>query len=252
MNSCTVRPTRRSYSTTCCSEPSNTTCADHPSAKIASRQAPRRSADQAVRSGPLAKQPVRPGVATATVFLANGLGMGHKGRHLAGATATARPVKPDAVCRACWLRGGAVASMLMAARLAGRFGVDRMAVAAALAFAIALVLPPGFEFAPLACAALVLGLSSRFRDVCINANATTVEQAWSAPLMSSFHASLRLGGMLAPSQSASCSASLLVSPAAWGCRRRHRDSDGHDSRGRLATWFSRERAGDRGSAAAMA
>lgn len=172
------------------------TSANDLSATDAALQARRRGTDQAARPDLSAKRSVRPRVATAALFLVNGLGIGT----WAGALpALQQQLGLSNQMLSVVLVGfavGAVASMLVAARCAGRFGVDRTAVVAALAFAVALVLPPlAPNLATLAVAAVLLGLSSGFLDVCMNTNATAVEQAWSAPLMSSFHALFSLGGM---------------------------------------------------------
>lgn len=140
--------------------------------------------------------PIRARTATIGLFLLNGVGIGA----WAGAVPSLQQqldLSNQMLSFALMgFAGGAVASMLTAARLAGRFGVDRIALVAAAVFTLALVLPPlAPSLSVLVAAAVLLGLSNGFLDVSMNTNATTVERSWGTPIMSSFHAMFSLGGM---------------------------------------------------------
>ena len=166
------------------------------SASDAALQVHRNGNKQSLQPGLPAKRPVRPRLATAALFLANGLGIGTWAGALPALQQQLGLSNQMLSVALVGFAVGAVASMLVAARCAGRFGVAQTALAAAFAFAVALVLPPlAPDLVVLAGAAVLLGLSNGFLDVCMNTNATTVERAWGVPLMSSFHALFSLGGM---------------------------------------------------------
>jgi MFS family permease len=75
-------------------------------------------------------------------------------------------------------------------------GSRTMTLVAAFSFATALFLPGLAPSLPLFVAAsLLAGACNGTMDIAMNTNATVVEKAWGAPIMSSFHAFFSLGGL---------------------------------------------------------
>ncbi|GAA3956368.1 MFS transporter [Actinomadura viridis] len=109
---------------------------------------------------------------------------------------------------------GAFIGMQVAGRLTDRFGARVVVPAAGVVCSAALVLP-GLPRDPwmLAGALLVFGLGNGCLDVAMNAHAVHVEKAYGRPVMSAFHATFSVGGVIAALASAGA-ASAGLSPAA--------------------------------------
>ena len=93
---------------------------------------------------------------------------------------------------------GAFLGMQVAGRLADRFGTRIVVPTAGVLCAATLVLP-GLARAPwaLAGALLVFGFSNGCLDVSMNAHAVHVEKAYNRNIMSAFHATFSIGGVIA-------------------------------------------------------
>ena len=91
---------------------------------------------------------------------------------------------------------GAVALMPVIGWAVAVVGSRTMTIVAAFAFAAALLLPglaPNLSL--FVAAALLAGACNGTMDIAMNTNATVVERAWGAAIMSSFHAFFSLGGL---------------------------------------------------------
>ncbi len=93
---------------------------------------------------------------------------------------------------------GAFLGMQVAGRLADRFGTRLVVPASAVLCGASLVLP-GLAREPwaLAGALLVFGFGNGCLDVSMNAHAVHVEKAYNRPVMSAFHATFSVGGVIA-------------------------------------------------------
>lgn len=93
---------------------------------------------------------------------------------------------------------GAFLGMQVAGRLADRVGTRLVVPAAGVACAATLVLP-GLARDPwaLAGALLLFGFANGSLDVSMNAHAVHVEKAYGRPVMSAFHATFSVGGVIA-------------------------------------------------------
>ncbi|MFD8029819.1 MFS transporter, partial [Streptomyces sp. NPDC059717] len=109
---------------------------------------------------------------------------------------------------------GAFVGMQVAGRLADRFGTRAVVPATGVLCAATLVLP-GLARDPwtLAGALLVFGFGNGCLDVSMNAHAVHVEKAYDRPVMSAFHATFSVGGVVAALVGAGA-ASTGLSPAA--------------------------------------
>jgi MFS family permease len=91
---------------------------------------------------------------------------------------------------------GSIVGLLSAGWLT-KFGSQRTMIVAAFSSAVCLALPGLATALPfLALVALLLGLCNGLIDVSMNTYATSIQRAWRAPIMSSFHAAFSLGGLL--------------------------------------------------------
>ncbi|MGY6019850.1 MFS transporter [Streptomyces spinosirectus] len=108
---------------------------------------------------------------------------------------------------------GAFAGMQAAGRLSDRLGARVVLPASGVLCSAALVLP-GLPRDPwtLAGALLVFGFFNGFLDVSMNAHAVHVEKAYDRPVMSAFHATFSVGGVIAALVAAGA-ASAGLSPA---------------------------------------
>ncbi|WP_405746842.1 MFS transporter [Streptomyces sp. NBC_01525] len=96
------------------------------------------------------------------------------------------------------LGAGAFAGMRLVGPLADRFGARRVVPSGAALCATALVLPGlATDGWTLGAALLVLGFGNGALDVGMNVHAVQVERAYRRPVMSAFHATFSLGGVLA-------------------------------------------------------
>ena len=109
---------------------------------------------------------------------------------------------------------GAFLGMQVAGRLADRFGTRVVVPAAGVLCGASLVLP-GLARQPwaLAGALLVFGFGNGCLDVSMNAHAVHVEKAYNRPIMSTFHATFSVGGVIAALVAAQAT-SAGTSPAA--------------------------------------
>ncbi|MGW1726824.1 MFS transporter [Streptomyces sp. NPDC002306] len=96
------------------------------------------------------------------------------------------------------LGGGAFLGMQVSGRLADRFGTRVVVPAAGVLCSATLVLP-GLAQEPwmLAAALLIFGFGNGCLDVSMNAHAVHVEKAYARPVMSAFHATFSVGGVIA-------------------------------------------------------
>ncbi|WP_033257223.1 MFS transporter [Kitasatospora phosalacinea] len=105
---------------------------------------------------------------------------------------------------------GAFAGMRAAGPLTDRLGARTAVPASGVLCAASLVLP---ALAPnpwtLAAALLVFGFGNGCLDVSMNAHAVHVEQAYGRPVMSGFHATFSIGGVLAAGAAAAAAATGL-------------------------------------------
>ncbi|WP_329165052.1 MFS transporter [Streptomyces sp. NBC_01717] len=109
---------------------------------------------------------------------------------------------------------GAFIGMQVAGRLTDRLGARLVAPAAGVLCSAALVLP-GLPANPwtLAGALLIFGFCNGCLDVSMNAHAVQVEKAYGRPVMSAFHATFSVGGVVA-ALVAAAAADAGLSPAA--------------------------------------
>ncbi|GHE08748.1 MFS transporter [Streptomyces alanosinicus] len=112
------------------------------------------------------------------------------------------------------LGAGAFAGMQVAGRLTDRFGAHVVVPVAGVLCSVTLVLP-GLCRGPwaLAGALLAFGFCNGGLDVSMNAHAVHVEKAYARPVMSAFHATFSVGGVLA-AVAAAATVSVGLSPAA--------------------------------------
>ena len=145
---------------------------------------------------PIPQRPVAARRATSAVFFANGAGFGIWAAHIP-LIKNGLGLSEGALGLALlMMAAGAVATMPLAGRWAVRAGSLPTTLAAGLAFAGLLALPPmASGLAQLMAACLLLGAANGALDVAINTHATAVERAWRRPIMSSFHAFYSLGGL---------------------------------------------------------
>ncbi|MEV5383588.1 MFS transporter [Streptomyces sp. NPDC052721] len=96
------------------------------------------------------------------------------------------------------LGAGAFAGMQVGGRLSDRLGTRTVVPAAGVLCSVTLVLP-GLAQEPwaLGAALLVFGFGNGTLDVSMNAHAVQVEKAYERPVMSAFHATFSVGGVLA-------------------------------------------------------
>ncbi|MDB4893212.1 MAG: permease of the major facilitator superfamily [Gemmatimonadetes bacterium] len=92
---------------------------------------------------------------------------------------------------------GAIAAMPVSGRLVARYGSRPVTWAGAIAFAIALTLPPlAPSFGLLLAALVALGLTNGILDVAMNAQAAAVQTKYSQPIMVRIHAFYSFGGLI--------------------------------------------------------
>ena len=92
---------------------------------------------------------------------------------------------------------GAIVAMPIAGRLVAQRGSRPVTAGAAVAFALALMLPAlASTFAALIAALVVLGLANGVLDVAMNAQAAAVQKHYRQPIMGRIHAFYSLGGLV--------------------------------------------------------
>jgi MFS family permease len=140
---------------------------------------------------------------------------------------------------------GAVALMPIIGWAVAVVGSRTMTLIAAFSFTAALLLPglaPNLSL--FIAASLLAGACNGTMDIAMNTNATVVEKAWSAPIMSSFHAFFSLGGLtgaavsgllialkvdIVPTMLLSClgMGTLFGLAAFWTLGERQKSAEGH-------------------------
>jgi MFS family permease len=137
------------------------------------------------------------------VFLANGLGIGAWAAALPGLQQRLSFSTAQLSLALLAFAAAAVIAMVLAGATAARVGAARLTRLSAISFAIALVCPAFSPNLPLLiCSAGLLGAANGTLDVAMNGHASSVEQQWGAPIMSSFHAAFSIGGLTGAALSA--------------------------------------------------
>ena len=146
--------------------------------------------------------PIKPALqrarlATAAIFFGNGLGIGAWAAAIPGLKLNLSLSDATLSIVLLAFAAGAVVSMPLAGGLAARGGPHKLTFFSALAFALALALPPlAGSLIVLSCITLALGFCNGLLDVSMNALASSVEKKWGSAIMSSFHAAFSLGGLV--------------------------------------------------------
>jgi MFS family permease len=156
-------------------------------------------------------------VATYVYFVLNGTLMGAWVVHIP-AVETRVGISHAALGGLLVLLGlGAFLGMQVAGRLADRLGTRAVVPAAGVLCGAALVLP-GLPRDPwtLAGALLVFGFANGSLDVSMNAHAVHVEKAYRRPVMSGFHATFSVGGVIAALVAAAASGAGVGTAATLG------------------------------------
>jgi fucose permease len=136
-------------------------------------------------------------LATATLFFANGCGLGSWVPHIPGVKLWHGLSDAALGLALLAIAGGAVAALPIAGALAARYGSRPISRAAAILFCTVLPLPLLAPDFPLLFAAFVLlGVGIGALDVAMNAHAVLVEERYGRPIMSSFHGLFSLGGLV--------------------------------------------------------
>lgn len=140
--------------------------------------------------------------ATSAIFFGNGFGIGTWAAQLPRFKAHLSLSDGELSIALLAFALGAIVLMPAVGWIVALTGSRTTALAAAFAFAGALLLP---GFAPglwtFTAAALLAGACNGAMDVSMNTNATAVERVWGASIMSSFHAFYSLGGLAGASAS---------------------------------------------------
>ncbi|WP_170976416.1 MFS transporter [Rhizobium sp. FKL33] len=136
-------------------------------------------------------------MATTAIFLINGLGI--------GAWAACIPALrqslhlSDSALSLCLLAfsGGGIVGMPAASLLVARLGSQKTTMFLAIAFALAMAFPGYALSLPILIAtAFVFGMGKGFLDVAMNTYAAAVQRSWGSAIMSSFHATFSVGGLV--------------------------------------------------------
>lgn len=128
-------------------------------------------------------------------FLANGFGMGVWSIEIARVQSVVGASEGDMGLALLVFAIAALTAMPVAARLATRFPINRVAGLFGIAFAVMLALPGLVSSLTGLCLALLcLGLAHGSLDVVMNSRASVIEIAYGRPIMSSFHAAWSIGG----------------------------------------------------------
>lgn len=140
--------------------------------------------------------PLRERIATSAVFLSNGLGIGAWAAAIPGVKERLQLSEAHLGIALLAFAAGAIVAMPLAGRIAPRFGVTRLTLLVALAFALLLIGPAlAPNYIALLLLLFALGAANGVTDVLMNAHASDVETATGKPIMSSFHAMWSLGGL---------------------------------------------------------
>lgn len=136
-------------------------------------------------------------LATSGIFLITGFGIGAWAAALPALKA--KLLLTDGLLSVALLSFavGAVIAMPIAGVLAPRVGTGRATKGCAILFAVSLTLPlMANTLVTLAVATFLMGAAKGVLDVAMNSHASTLEQRWGQPIMSSFHAAFSAGGLL--------------------------------------------------------
>jgi MFS family permease len=135
-------------------------------------------------------------VAASAIFFGNGFGIGTWAAQLPRFKVSLNLSDGELSLGLLAFSLGAVALMPVIGWAVAVVGSRTMTLIAAFSFATALLLPGLAPSLPLFIAAsLVAGACNGTMDIAMNTNATVVEKAWGAAIMSSFHAFFSLGGL---------------------------------------------------------
>jgi MFS family permease len=92
---------------------------------------------------------------------------------------------------------GAIVSLKLAARIVERFGSRRSTQFAGAFAMVALLLPASaWNLVSLAAAMVFISAAMSIQDVAMNSQAVAIEHRWTGPIMSTFHASFSIGGIV--------------------------------------------------------
>jgi MFS family permease len=136
-------------------------------------------------------------LATATLFFANGCGLGSWVPHIPDVKIWHGLSEGALGLALLVIAAGAVVALPVAGALTARVGSRAVSRVAALWFCIVLPLPLlAPDMATLLAAFVLLGIGSGALDVAMNAHAVLIEERYSRPIMSSFHGLFSLGGLV--------------------------------------------------------
>jgi MFS family permease len=136
-------------------------------------------------------------LATATLFFANGCGLGSWVPHIPDVKIWHGLSEGALGLALLMIAAGAVAALPVAGALTARFGSRPISRAAALWFCVVLPLPLlAPDMGTLLAAFVLLGIGTGALDVAMNAHAVLIEERYGRPIMSSFHGLFSLGGLV--------------------------------------------------------
>jgi MFS family permease len=180
-------------------------------------------------------------VATSAIFFGNGFGIGTWAAQLPRFKVSLGLSDGQLSIGLLAFALGAVALMPVIGWAVTVVGSRIMTIAAGFAFAAALFLPglaPNLSL--FVAASLLAGACNGTMDIAMNTNATVVEKAWGAAIMSSFHAFFSLGGLagagvsgldvgIVPTLLISCLGMglLFLAVAFWTMAETEKAADGH-------------------------
>jgi MFS family permease len=152
-------------------------------------------------------------LATATLFFANGCGLGSWVPHIPDVKIWHGLSEGALGLALLVIAAGAVVALPVAGALTARFGSRAVSRIASLWFCIVLPLPLlAPDMATLLAAFVLLGIGTGALDVAMNAHAVLIEERYGRPIMSSFHGLFSLGGLVG-SALAGAASDLGVPPA---------------------------------------
>lgn len=136
-------------------------------------------------------------IATLAIFITNGFGMGAWAAAVPRIAAQHHLTDSALGVALFTFAIGAIVAMPLAGRLAPWLGSGKSTAALAVAFVLALSLPPlAHGYLWLCLALITLGACNGALDVSMNGHASAIESALKTPIMSSFHAAWSAGALL--------------------------------------------------------
>jgi MFS family permease len=136
-------------------------------------------------------------LATATLFFANGCGLGSWVPHIPDVKIWHGLSEGALGLALLVIAAGAVVALPVAGALTARFGSRIVSRAAASWFCVVLPLPLlAPDMATLFVSFALLGIGTGALDVAMNAHAVLIEERYGRPIMSSFHGLFSLGGLV--------------------------------------------------------